>query len=148
MLSVIFVAALYPWSPRRFSATQPISLPLRMTNIEVNRSVNAADFFIDTNQEKIRSWLEAYVSQKPGTIASNYSSEPPFPNLAFHIWADKLHKVDSNVVLSQTIDIKLPWTGGRHALSVLSLPHSSVSLFHFLMVPLSSKFGSLNIQSL
>eukprot|EP01054_Gregarina_sp_Poly1_P010265 Gregarina_sp_Poly_1__10264@NODE_718_length_6629_cov_150_601798_g540_i0_p1_GENE_NODE_718_length_6629_cov_150_601798_g540_i0NODE_718_length_6629_cov_150_601798_g540_i0_p1_ORF_typecomplete_len1112_score138_36zfC3HC4_2/PF13923_6/2_4e10zfRING_UBOX/PF13445_6/6_1e10zfC3HC4_3/PF13920_6/1_2e09zfC3HC4_4/PF15227_6/7_2e09ProkRING_4/PF14447_6/2_7e08FHA/PF00498_26/0_0075FHA/PF00498_26/0_019zfRING_6/PF14835_6/3_7e08zfC3HC4/PF00097_25/1_5e07zfRING_5/PF14634_6/1_4e07zfRING_2/PF13639_6/5_2e07Ubox/PF04564_15/2_2e0 len=120
------------WSPIRllinFEAAKKFVRSVKISGID-----NSAE-----SLEAIQVWVETYVEAKPHTVAMNNSLQPQYPQLAFRIPGDKLHRVDNGSFEGSKIMNKVPWSGGRHACSVIYLPHSSVSLFHFLLVPLTN----------
>lgn len=50
------------------------------------------------------------------------------------LYQDRTHRIDSHVFDSSVLPNRLPWDGGRHAKSLIHMPHSSVSLSHLLFV--------------
>ncbi|KFG61816.1 FHA domain-containing protein [Toxoplasma gondii RUB] len=86
-----------------------------------------------TSLERIRSWVEDYVTAAPSVCCRRFITDPVsgcHGRIVMRVLADPQHKIESRVVDSADIRHSLPWDLGRHHQSLIHIPHSSVSLSH------------------
>eukprot|EP00918_Siedleckia_nematoides_P032552 GHVU01070666.1.p1 GENE.GHVU01070666.1~~GHVU01070666.1.p1 ORF type:complete len:457 (+),score=94.54 GHVU01070666.1:223-1593(+) len=84
----------------------------------------------EKSQERISWWVNEYILKNPDVIPSTQ-----FPVVQFYIAEDGLHRVEANSYTSSYFAHRPPWDCGRHVSSIITVAHSSVSLFHLLFLP-------------
>ncbi|EKX72730.1 conserved hypothetical protein [Theileria equi strain WA] len=100
----------------------------------------------DTEGSKVRlhNWVEDYLMANPHLC---FRSDTAFP-VTLKVYHDVNHKIEGTIFSAMDIPNKLPWDAGRHAKSLLHLPHSSVSLSHLIFAQCpDGRFGILDCGS-
>lgn len=90
----------------------------------------------EATRERLHRWVESYVSAHPSVCFRNGASggDTGGPRFVVRVIGDRVHRIESQVFDSHTIQQGLPWDLGRHQNSLLHVPHSSVSLSHLLLL--------------
>ncbi|CRG95952.1 zinc finger protein, putative [Plasmodium gallinaceum] len=82
----------------------------------------------ETTSERLHAWVERYITQNPSMCMRKEEK------IILKLYQDRTHRIDSHIFDSSVLPNRLPWDGGRHAKSLIHMPHSSVSLSHLLFV--------------
>ncbi|VWU53243.1 zinc finger protein, putative, partial [Hepatocystis sp. ex Piliocolobus tephrosceles] len=82
----------------------------------------------EATNERLHNWVEHYITKHPAMCMKKYEK------IILKLYQDRTHRIDSHVFDSAVLPNRLPWDGGRHAKSLIHMPHSSVSLSHLLFV--------------
>ncbi|SCN58893.1 zinc finger protein, putative [Plasmodium chabaudi adami] len=82
----------------------------------------------ELTNERLHAWVERYITQNPSMCMRKDEK------IILKLYQDRTHRIDSHIFDSSVLPNRLPWDGGRHAKSLIHMPHSSVSLSHLLFV--------------
>lgn len=82
----------------------------------------------EMTSERLHTWVERYITQNPSMCMRKEEK------IILKLYQDRTHRIDSHIFDSSVLPNRLPWDGGRHAKSLIHMPHSSVSLSHLLFV--------------
>ncbi|KAK2196172.1 bifunctional SMAD-FHA domain superfamily/Zinc finger [Babesia duncani] len=111
---------------------------------EVRQLIGFDQGDIEGTSTRLHNFVEDYLMANPHL---SFRVDPSYPIL-LKVYHDVNHKIDGTVFSALDIQHKLPWDVGRHAKSLLHLPHSSVSLSHLLFAQCPrGEIGLLDVGS-